>query len=93
VDTSYLQATFIIEGECKIVVTSPDHDASTVLCKGDSTTPGMYQITERITQIQVVNYDSVNAARVNYCLVTLPDISDEDSFRGLTSEGDWNTTS
>ena len=85
---SYLQATIITEGLIKVVVVSPDHATSTVLVQGSATSPGMHQICEKVTSITITENAKVAAAvRVAYACVQLPDISDEDSFRGLQDDG------
>lgn len=86
-NASYLHVTVITEGLIRVVTTSPDHGSSTTMVQGSSTTPGAHQFCEKVTTLSIQNTSGSSAVKVAYALIQMPDISDEDSFRGLQSDG------
>ena len=86
-NASYLHVTIRCEGLIKIAIASPDHTTSNCLCQGSSTSPGMHQVVEHVNSITITNTSATTAVKIGYALFTLPDISDEDEFRGLQTDG------
>jgi len=89
VNASYAQLTVIAKGLIRVKTTSPDHAASTTLVQGSAARPGMHQCVEHFNSITIENTSSTASVKVHYSLVQLPDISDEDNFRGLQKDGTW----
>jgi len=92
-NASYLHVTVIAEGLIRVKTTSPDHGSSTTLVQGSSTAPGMHQICEKVTTLTIENTSAATAVKVSYLCVAMPDISDEDYFRGLQSNGTQSAVS
>jgi hypothetical protein len=86
-NASYLLCIFRVTGEVKVVVTSPDHAGSTVCVYGTTASPGVYSITDKVTQIIITDEHATDARKVEYSLYWLPDITLEASFRGIQSTG------
>ena len=86
-NASYLHTTFIVEGLVRVKTTSPDHAASTTLLQGSATSPGIHQIVEHTSTLVIENTSAADAVKVSYCCIMLPDISDEDNFRGIQLDG------
>jgi len=47
----------------------------------------MHQFCEKVTTLTITNTSGADAVKVLYACVQLPDISDEDNFRGLQADG------
>ena len=92
-NASYLHVTIIVEGLVRVKTTSPDHGASTTLIQGSSTSPGILQFCEKVTTLSIENTDASNAVKFAVCCVQMPDISDEDNFRGLQADGTQSSVS
>ncbi len=88
-NASYLQVMVWSEAIVRVITTGPDHDSSTTLLYGSTAQPGVHSMVQKVSTLTIEN---TTAAEVEfwYALVQLPDISDEDNFRGISSTGAYN---
>jgi len=86
-DSDWMQIAIVSNGPLKLYIISPVHTAGYFLIYGSEAEPGIYLTTDRITSIQAFNTHTTDSIKYAFSLVKLPDISSEDSFRGLQSDG------
>ena len=86
-NASYLHVAIVTEDYMRVLTTSPNHAASTVLLHGTATCPAVHIMTEQITTIVLQNPHATDACRFCYSLAKLPDITDEDSFFEMQDDG------
>jgi len=91
-NASYMAVYIGTPDVLKLVIGSPDHADSTVLLKGGTDQDGIHATVEHIDDIVIHNTEAGNV-EFWYVLIQLPDISDEDNFRGLQVGGDRTSVS